>query len=129
VAPQLRQAQPAADRHDVRVYDPIGLASPLAAHSTRIPGERNGHDKYLGYGFELAAAGVTELPPGSPVPPAEWAAALRTAHCPDIRELLDSVREPLTAGRFWTNLAGAPRRSTMRFSNDVLRSQHCASHR
>lgn len=118
----------AAQPVDVRVIDPVGLANPLAAHSTPKLGGRVGHDKDLPVAWLVA----DELAAGTPVPGPD--AAVRQARealaCPRIRELLESVRAPLTPQRFWRNLAGAPERTALRFSRlPAQAAEQCPSRR
>jgi arabinofuranosyltransferase len=103
------------------VIDDLGLASPLAAHSTAIAGRAAGHQKELSVAWVIADAGA-----GSPaelsaagneaVAAEEIAAARRSLARPEIREMLGSVRAPLTFGRFWDNLVHAVGRSRLRFA-------------
>ena len=51
---------------DVDVYDTVGLASPLAAHTDRMEDGRIGHDKFLPYDWVLARTGVVEDPVNFP---------------------------------------------------------------
>jgi arabinofuranosyltransferase len=97
---------------DVRVHDSIGLTNPIAAHATTIPDGRIGHDKDLPVAWDVADAGVTDAPG---LDPAEVDAARAALACPRTREMLDSVRAPLTAARFWANLTGAWERTSYRY--------------
>ena len=104
----------AAQPLDVRVADPIGLANPLARHATPVFGGRIGHDKDLPTAWFVA----DEVRRGVPVPLDQTAVldARRAVQCPDIAEMLDSVRAPLTPQRFWDNLTGAVERTGFRYS-------------
>ncbi|UOZ11193.1 arabinofuranosyltransferase [Amycolatopsis sp. WQ 127309] len=107
---------------DVAVHDPIGLANPLAAHTTPYPGRRVGHDKYAGPIWTVADQGV-----GAPAgfPPDRLAAIRRTLACPEVREMLDSVRAPWTFERFRDNLLGAFARTSLRYDHDPVKAQYC----
>jgi arabinofuranosyltransferase len=110
------------------VVDDLGLAAPLAAHSLPVDGRAAGHQKELSVAWTIADAGA-----GSPeelaaagndvVSAGEIAAARKSLARPEIREVLDSVRAPLTFGRFWDNLVHAFGRSRLRFAPDPLDAQ------
>lgn len=104
---------------ETRVWDTVGLASPLAAHTTVIPDGRVGHDKNLPRAWFVAVTGAA-LPDDRAADPADVAAANRALRCPALRELADSVSAPMTAERFWTNLVGAPERTALRFPRDPV---------
>ncbi|MFI9453502.1 arabinofuranosyltransferase [Amycolatopsis sp. NPDC052450] len=113
---------------DVWVHDSIGLVNPVAAHSTTVPGRRIGHSKFAGSNWEVAGLGAE---------PTEAAAARgqykqenldaiqRTLGCPHNREMLDSVRAPLTFGRFWENLIHSVGRSGLRYDRNPEKAQTC----
>ncbi|WP_414945450.1 arabinofuranosyltransferase [Amycolatopsis sp. cmx-11-32] len=99
---------------DAWVHDPIGLANPVAAHSTTIPGRRIGHSKFAGSNWEVAglADGTTEeLAARGQYKQDNLDAIRKTLACPHNHEMLDSVRAPLTFERFWENLIHAVGRS------------------
>jgi arabinofuranosyltransferase len=103
----------------VRVTDTVGLAEPLAAHTTMVPDGRVGHDKNLPAAWSVAQGGG--VPPDDRAVRAEdVAAAARALQCPAIRELEDSVSAPLTWSRFRENLLGAPARTSLRFPRDPV---------
>ncbi len=94
---------------DVDVYDTVGLAAPLAAHTDRMEDGRIGHDKFLPYDWVLARTGVIEDPVNFPrwvdvnwVNQAEVALA-----CPATQALVESYSAPLTLERRWSNLMNA----------------------
>lgn len=92
---------------DVRVLDPMGLASPLAARQPRVEGERVGHDKKLAFEWQVADSGadLDNLPDGAD---AEFAKRARSAlDHPDFQELFASYRDPLTPQRFFKNIGFA----------------------
>ncbi|WP_433557479.1 hypothetical protein ACQPWY_00565 [Pseudonocardia xinjiangensis] len=104
------------------VLDGVGLTNPLAAHATGIPDGRIGHDKDLPPEWFLADAGVTDT---GFVDPGGVAAARTALACPRTQELLDSVRAPLTAQRFWDNLTGAWERTSYRYPRDPRAAADC----
>ncbi len=112
---------------DVRVTDTVGLADPLAAHTTNVPDGRTGHDKNLPAAWFVAAGGGAPVDTRA-VTGADVAAAARALRCPAIEELRASVSAPLTWTRFWDNLVGAPARTDLRFPRDpVLAEVSCSS--
>jgi arabinofuranosyltransferase len=107
------------------VLDGVGLTNPIAAHATGIPDGRIGHDKELPVAWFLADAGITR--DTGFVDAADVDAARRALECPRTRELLDSVRAPLTAQRFWDNLTGAWERTTYRYPHDPREAAGCTA--
>lgn len=92
---------------NVRVLDNIGLATPLAARQPRIEDGRVGHDKNLDRIWQVADSGVdlNELPEWIDKEDAEAArAALQTE---EFQNLFATYRDPLTVGRFFSNIAFA----------------------
>lgn len=92
---------------NVRVLDNIGLATPLAARQPRIEDGRVGHDKNLDRIWQVADSGVdlNELPEWIDKEDAEAArAALKTE---EFQSLFATYRDPLTVGRFFSNIAFA----------------------
>ncbi|WKD60237.1 hypothetical protein CCICO_00895 [Corynebacterium ciconiae DSM 44920] len=88
----------------VRVLEPVGLATPVAARSPRLAGERIGHDKLLALPWILAESSVDikRLPPEVDRESVEAARhALRT---PEFQELAASYREPMSVHRFLANI-------------------------
>ena len=104
---------------DVRVSDTVGLADPIAAHTSVIPGGRVGHDKALPYAW-LVAQGEGTPPDDRAAYPEDVAAASRALQCPALRDLEASVHDPLTPARFWANLTGAPARTALRYPRDPV---------
>lgn len=103
----------AAARLDQGALDPVGLAYPLAAHARPTGQGRPGHDKGLDTAHIVADLGR----PGIAAPyegPEVGSAAAAVLACPDVQDLLASVREPLTPSRFWDNLTGAWHRTSYR---------------
>lgn len=92
---------------NVRVLDNIGLATPLAARQPRIEDGRVGHDKNLDRIWQVAdsAVDLNELPEWIDKEDAEAArAALQTE---EFQKLFATYRDPLTVGRFFSNIAFA----------------------
>ena len=94
---------------DVGVYDTVGLASPLAAHTDRMEDGRIGHDKFLPYDWVLAQTGVVEDPVNFPRwVDVNWVRQSEVAlTCPATQELIESYAGPLTPERRVTNLVNA----------------------
>jgi hypothetical protein len=84
-----------------------------------------GHEKSLPWSWILAdfadpsidATGVAGTTPEA------IRAARHAMTCGDLAELLASVREPMTAGRFWDNLTGAFRRTRLEIPNDPIEAE------
>jgi arabinofuranosyltransferase len=94
---------------DVRVIDQIGLANPLAAHTARLQDGRIGHDKNLFPDWAVAEGPFFKIPPY--IPPyidRDWVAQAEAAlDCPATESMLKSIREPLGARRFLSNVVHA----------------------
>ncbi|WP_126641430.1 hypothetical protein [Embleya hyalina] len=110
---------------DQRIVEMWGLAHTLGAHLEYTPGWEKklpGHGKLIDDVWLLALdldPQVLDPPPGSIAVTREGLAAARHAlSCGDLKELLDSTRKPLTAGRFWDNLTGAWERTNLRIPRD-----------
>ena len=94
---------------EVRVIDQIGLANPLAAHTARLDEARIGHDKDLFPDWAVAEGPYLRKHPWIPsYIDEDWvteaAAALK---CLDTEAMLNSVRGPMNAHRFLSNLVNA----------------------
>lgn len=94
---------------DVKVYDTVGLAAPLAAHTDRMEDGRIGHDKFLPYDWVLAETGVVEDPVNFPRwIDVNWVNQAEVAlQCPATQALIESYSAPLTHERRWSNLVNA----------------------
>ncbi|WP_329072322.1 arabinofuranosyltransferase [Amycolatopsis sp. NBC_01480] len=113
---------------DVWVHDPIGLSNPIAAHTTPYPDRRTGHNKYAGIDWDLADGGrgtTAELAARGDFTAVRLDDIRRTLACPHNREMLDSVRAPLTFERFWDNLVHAVGRTSLRYDHDPAKNQTC----
>jgi arabinofuranosyltransferase len=99
------------------VADMLGLANPIGARiPVNYPG-RIGHEKQLSWAWLLADFADPSWDERQPFEPGVTAPMIRAARhamtCTDLAELLASVREPLTAARFWDNLTGAWHRTRL----------------
>ncbi|EHR61187.1 hypothetical protein SaccyDRAFT_2310 [Saccharomonospora cyanea NA-134] len=103
---------------DVRVHDSLALANPLASHAEPRPQGMAGHDKHLPPAWDLADAGT----PGAGLADARAALA-----CPEVRDVLASVREPMSLERFWDNLTGAFHRTGLRYDPDPAVAKTCGA--
>ncbi|MGA4538573.1 hypothetical protein ACPA54_01095 [Uniformispora flossi] len=115
---------------DQRIVEMWGLANTVGAHleypddwREYWPGHRKLIDDVWLLALELDPR-VTEPPPGYPkVTAAGLAAARHALSCGDLKELLDSTREPLTWKRFWSNLTGAASRTSLRIPRDPIAAE------
>lgn len=109
---------------DGAVIDIYGLASPLSGHQEMTGRARAGHEKVLPLAWVLAdygdPAAVDALPSDVGAPPEMINAARQALKCGALKELLDSAREPMSAGRFLDNLTGAVSRNSMRLPSDPV---------
>jgi len=90
---------------DVFVIDIGGLAEPLAARSAPIAGRAAGHRKEVSYRWYDARFGAARGDAGV-------VAARRALRCQPLKGLIDAIDEPLTPGRFLSNLWHAPEYTT-----------------
>ncbi|HEY7069948.1 MAG TPA: hypothetical protein VH479_07545 [Acidimicrobiales bacterium] len=98
---------------DVWVVDIGGLAEPLAARTDPIPGRQAGHRKQVDDEWYIARFGVVT----DASPPAVQDAA-EALQCAPVRDLLDAVDEPLTPGRFLSNMWHSVSYSRLRIPAD-----------
>ena len=61
----------------------------------------------------------------TPADPVDVDLARRALTCREVADVLASVRDPLTAERFWYNLRGAVGRTTERWSRIPERAATC----
>ena len=99
------------------VVDTLGLANPIGAHLTVTTPGRPGHEKELPWAWILADYGDPAVVDTKVVmngtTPQQVQAARHAMTCGALKELLDSTRQPMTFGRFWSNLAGAAGRTAL----------------
>lgn len=98
---------------DVKVVDIGGLGEPLASRAEAIPGRPAGHRKQVDEEWYTARFGIPTLDPsraskfGVPLGAqntAKVSAARRALRCPPLSDLIAAIDEPLTPGRFLSNL-------------------------
>lgn len=112
---------------DDMVVDQYGLAYPLAGHLALQRGIWPGHEKLISNAWVLAdyavPGGRPPGPQGSDVSLPAIAAARHALSCGVLRELRDSVRDPLTLARFWDNVTGAVGRTRLRIPRDPAQAE------
>lgn len=101
---------------DVRVVDIGGLAEPLAARSDPIDGRPAGHRKQVDLAWYTAQFGV----PGLEADPTRVAAAREALACAPLSDLLEAIDEPLTPGRFLSNVVHSFEYTGLRVPADPL---------
>jgi arabinofuranosyltransferase len=101
------------------VADTLGLANPLGARITPTNPGITGHEKSLPWPWLFADFGD----PAEKQTVAGLASARHALTCGPLRELLESVRAPLTASRFWSNLLGAVRRTRLVIPSDPVEAE------
>lgn len=96
---------------DVRVIDQIGLANPLAAHTSRIEDGRIGHDKNLFPDWAVAEGPFLKTEPFIPkYLDEDWIRQAEAAlKCPETEAALAAIRAPMGPKRFLSNLVNAAR--------------------
>lgn len=110
---------------DAHVADTLGLANPVGARITpTLPGFP-GHEKVLPWSWQFAMFAdpslddaFVEQQPGYAI-----RAARRAMQCGELKELLDSVREPMSLSRFWKNLTGSVRRTRLVIPSDPVEAE------
>jgi arabinofuranosyltransferase len=107
---------------NVRVIDQIGLVNPLATHTARLIDGRIGHDKNLFPDWAVAEGPFFKIPPYIPTYIDEdWIAQAEAAlKCPATESMLNSVRDPMTLRRFFSNLLHAAGFSSYRIDRVPL---------
>ncbi|HEX3649863.1 MAG TPA: hypothetical protein VHV49_15665 [Pseudonocardiaceae bacterium] len=112
---------------DGTVVDVNGLASPLGGHLLLTQRGRPGHEKWLPAAWVLAEyadpAAVAAMPDTQDVTKAQVAAARHALTCGRLQDLMDSVNQPMTAGRFWHNLIGSVSRTGLRIPADPFAAE------
>jgi arabinofuranosyltransferase len=109
------------------VIDVNGLATPLAGHLQLTQRGRPGHEKWLPVAWVLAEyadpAAVAAMPATQDVTKAQVAAARHALTCGRLKDLMDSVNQPMTPGRFWHNLTGSFSRTALRIPADPVAAE------
>jgi arabinofuranosyltransferase len=112
---------------DGTVVDVNGLASPLAGHLLITERGRPGHEKWLPVDWVVAEYGdpalINSLPATQGVDKAGVLAARHALTCGKLKDLMDSVNEPMSLGRFWSNLTGAVSRTSLRVPADPIQAE------
>ncbi|WP_161357148.1 hypothetical protein [Streptomyces sp. SID3343] len=112
---------------DGLLADVWGLSSTLGAHLEQTNFTASGHQKLLAPAWNIALyvdpTAFANVPP-SLASQEQINAAHRTLNCGAVKELLDSVTEPMTFGRFWKNLTGTYDRTALRIPADPVRAEH-----
>ncbi|WP_067542060.1 hypothetical protein [Nocardia crassostreae] len=102
--------------------DVNGLASPLAGHLLLEKPGRPGHEKWLPTAWVVAQyadpAVIPRMHDTRDVTKAQVFAARAALSCGALAELMDSVHQPMTPSRFWSNLTGALSRTALRIPPD-----------
>jgi arabinofuranosyltransferase len=110
---------------EATVADAFGLANPLGARITPTQPGIPGHEKWLPWSWmfaDYADRSVDEL--GIEGATAEQIRAARHAlTCGELAEMLASVREPMTLGRFWDNFTGSIRRTRLVIPSDPIQAE------
>lgn len=107
------------------VADTLGLANPLGARLTVTAPGMPGHEKPLPRAWLLAdfADPAFDSTPLWDAPPRRVSSARHAMRCGELAELLASARAPLTARRFWDNLVGAVRRTSLVIPADPFEAE------
>jgi hypothetical protein len=101
--------------------DILGLANPIGARITlNHPEEPPGHQKVLPWPWLLADFADPAHVEDTEFSAVQTAAARRAMKCGALRELLDSVRAPMTASRFVDNLVGSVARTRLVIPSDPV---------
>ena len=107
------------------VADAFGLANPLGARITPTHPGMTGHEKWLPWSWmfaEYADHTADEL--GIEGTTGEQIRAARHAlTCGELKEMLDSVRAPMTLGRFCDNFTGSIRRTRLVIPSDPIQAE------
>jgi arabinofuranosyltransferase len=106
------------------VVDIGGLAEPLAARTTAVPGRAAGHRKEIALAWYDA-----RFTPPSPSDSPQVVAARHVLTCPAIADLLDAVDSKLTPGRFLSNLWHSVDYTTLEVPADPIEAErrYCPS--
>jgi arabinofuranosyltransferase len=106
------------------VIDVNGLASPLAGHLVVQQRSRPGHEKWLPPAWVLGEyadpAAIRDMTDRKEVTKTQALAARHALSCAGLKELMDSVNQPMSFARFWRNLTGSLARTNLRIPGDPL---------
>ena len=106
------------------IADRLSLADPIGAHllSEEIP-VRAGHDKPVPWEWHVARFAVPSARSR------EIDAAREALDCGELAEVVESVSDPLTPGRFLENLFGAVSRTQLRIPSDPIEAANNSAER
>ena len=109
---------------DVFVIDIGGLAEPLAARSAPIPGRAPGHRKQVSYRWYDARFGAARGDAGV-------RAARRALACQPLKGLIEAIDEPMSVGRFLSNVWHAPEFTVLHVPRNPVQAERafCGSSR
>ncbi|WP_406289732.1 hypothetical protein [Embleya sp. NBC_00896] len=108
------------------VVDTWGLANTVGAHITETAHTAAGHKKLLPLAWNIALyvdPSGDALVPASAATPEQIRAARAALRCGDLKELVDSVTEPMSASRFWKNVTGSADRTKLRIPSDPIEAE------
>lgn len=110
---------------DAMVADTLGLANPLGARITPTNRGFTGHEKVIPWAWLIAdfADPANDEDPQTKTPAYQIRAARHALQCGELAELMQSVREPMTASRFWANLTGSLRRTRLVIPSDPVEAE------
>jgi arabinofuranosyltransferase len=112
---------------DGTVVDVNGLASPLAGHLDLGPRGRAGHEKWLPAAWVIAEyadpAAIATMKDNADVTKAQVLAAQHALTCGSLKELMDSVNQPMSVNRFLDNLTGVVSRTSLRIPADPFAAE------
>jgi arabinofuranosyltransferase len=101
------------------VLDGYGLTDSIGAHLEAPPPRRPGHEKVVPLMWFWARYGGELGPETPPELTADDVAAARAAlACGDAAKLLHATEDPMTWGRFWSNVAESPSLTEFRIPTD-----------
>jgi arabinofuranosyltransferase len=98
---------------DVWVVDLSGLAEPLAARTSPVPGRPAGHRKQVDEAWYVAR--FAEDTSG-----VKATAAKRALGCGELKDLIEAIDEPMTPGRFLENLVRSPSLTRLHIAADPV---------
>ncbi len=108
------------------VADLWGLSSTIGSHIEQTNFDAAGHQKLLPPAWNIALyvdpSGYAAIPPHFATIE-QINAARHTLQCGDVKELIESVTEPMSFGRFWKNLTGAFDRTSLRIPADPIAAE------